>query len=65
MKGKFGVFLLILSLLLVWVDLCSAKVDWEVWRTFKLNQKPLDMARADRRLSDRNERPAVQDHQPA
>jgi formamidopyrimidine-DNA glycosylase len=44
MKSRFAVFLLTLFLLLVWFDHSSANVDWEVWRTFKLNHEPLDVA---------------------
>ncbi len=44
MKSRFAVSLLTLYLLLVWVDYSSATVEWEVWRTLKLNQEPLDVA---------------------
>ena len=44
MKSRFVVSFLTLFLLLVWLDHSSANVEWEVWRTFKLNQEPIDVA---------------------
>jgi hypothetical protein len=44
MKSRFTVSLLTLFLLLVWVENSSANVEWEVWRTLKFNQEPLDVA---------------------
>ena len=44
MKSRFAIFLMTLFLLFVCFDQSSADVEWEVWRTFKLTEKPLDVA---------------------
>ena len=44
MKRRFAVFLFTLFFSVLWFGYSSANVEWEVWRTFKLKQEPLDVA---------------------